>query len=318
SVNGGIKHILSIEAKSFLQMGKVVDHLHSCVETILVVTASDPYLVVTDCLELLDSHRMLDIPQLKYSTDELPYHNAYLRLTNTKIPFYASTNYEKVDLPIMLDVGGNVGWFSFLSVAHGVEVYVFELCKSSVLNGWSLSSNPEDNQVHPCLKGVGDIHGIQEDMFRINLRNPGSFSFLEEAAQQSKAQTMEGGKLQLVTLNALVGGQNWLANDEGSTATVIAILKVDVEGLKLKVLLGAKKLLRSHKVRYIFMEWKKTLVSQDWDDMCSILLDSGYELYKTGMWMGPSDVVMAKYADETELAEYMGDLSAKSKVLGHQ
>ena len=98
SVNGGIKHILSIEAKSFLQMGKVVDHLHSCVETILVITASDPYLVVTDCLELLDSHRMLDIPQLKYSTDELPYHNAYLRLTNTKIPFYASTNYEKVDL----------------------------------------------------------------------------------------------------------------------------------------------------------------------------------------------------------------------------
>jgi hypothetical protein len=86
---------------------------------------------------------------------------------------------------------------------------------------------------------------------------------------------------------------------------VIPILKIDVEGLEFKVLLGAKKLLQSHKVRYIFMEWKKTLVSQNWGGMSSILLDSGYELYKTGTWLGPSDIVTAKYENGTELAAYV-------------
>ena len=85
----------------------------------------------------------------------------------------------------MLDVGGNVGWFSMVAAAHGAEVFVFEpnvvnmvrLCESSVLNGWTLSSNPSYNQVHPYLKGVTDKHGSQEVMYKIDPKNPGSFSF---------------------------------------------------------------------------------------------------------------------------------------------
>ncbi|KAL3789528.1 hypothetical protein ACHAW5_007756 [Stephanodiscus triporus] len=352
SASAGIKKTLNLEAKSILPLVGFGDNLRNKPSTYhhagrtSFTTAMDLNLVPNDCLELLDSHRKLEISQLKNHTDDKPHHKSYLRLTNTKIPFYLSTNDEKVDYvrkdflfmqsmslemqsileevttemkangnlkrPIMLDIGGNVGWFSMLSAAHGAEVFVFEpnvvnmvrLCESSVLNGWSISPNPEHNQVHPFLKGVGDVHGLQEEMFAIDGSNPGSFSFSQEAGEQAGAKRAAGGALQLVTLDALAQDQNWLGDNKAGTAT-IAILKIDVEGLELKVLLGAKKLLRSQKVRYIFMEWKKTLKSQNWEDMCSILLDYGYELFKTGTWLGPSDVVTVKYGSVAELVAYV-------------
>lgn len=371
SAGSGIRKTLDLEEESFLPLkgfgdgirNVLVDYTPSTedVERISSTTPTDPYLEPVDCLELLDSHRKRKIVQLSEHTDELPYHKSYLRLTDTTIPFYLSTNdplvdYVRADIfiyglyyerlmsiemqsileeisaemkasgnlkrPIMLDIGGNVGWFSMLSAALGAEVFVFEpnvvnmvrLCESSVLNGWSSSPNPEDNRVHPFLKGVGDVHGLQEEIFAIDPGNPGSFSFSKEAAGKSNAKKAEVGKLQLVTLDALAGDQNWLADDEDSMATKIAILKIDVEGLELRVLKGAKQLLRSHKVLYIFMEWKKNLKSQNWEEMCSILLDSGYELFKTGAWLGPSDVVTAKFPNGIELADYVTSTSEEADI----
>ena len=211
------------------------------------------------CLELLDSYRKKEIVQLKEHTT---YHKSYVRLMKTEIPFYLSTSDKSVDViraemfdkgdyyeeimtttmqtilkgvskrigthsamkkrPVMLDIGGNVGWFSMLSAAHGAEVFVFEpnvvnmvrLCESSVLNGWSPSSNPADNQVHPYMKGVNDIHGTQGLMYKVDPANPGSFSFSEE--QAAGGTSLVEGELQLVTLDALAQGQHWL-EDKDST-----------------------------------------------------------------------------------------------------
>ena len=313
-------------------------------------TAADPNLEPVDCLELLDSYRKGEIAQLRDHSDLLPYHKSYVRLTTTEIPFYLSTSdanvdhiragifksgdyYEKVMTetmqtiirgvsdrmkarnhkirPIMLDVGGNVGWFSMVSAAHGAEVFVFEpnvvnmvrLCESSVLNGWTASPNPSHNRVHPYLKGVGDEHGSREVMYKVDPKNPGSFSFSKEtaenyASQFGKADAL-GDRLQLVTLDALARDQNWLVDDNATTT--IAILKIDVEGLELKVLMGAQKLLKSHKVEYIFLEWKKDQVN-NWEAMSTILLRSGYVLYKFGALFGPREFVTTKYANGKELA----------------
>ena len=195
--------------------------------------------------------------------------------------------------PVMLDVGGNVGWFSMLSAAHGAEVFVFEpnvvnmvrLCESSVLNGWSPSSNPAYNQVHPYMKGVNDVHGIQKVMYKVDAANPGSFSFSEKYA--AEGLSLVEGELQLVTLDALAQSQHWLDDKDSA---IIAILKIDVEGLELKVLTGAQKLLNSHKIQYIFLEWKMDQVER-WGAMATILLDAGYVLYKFGGWMGPENFV---------------------------
>ena len=95
------------------------------------------------------------------------------------------------------------------------------------------------------------------------------------------------GELQLVTLDALAQSQHWLDDKDSA---IIAILKIDVEGLELKVLTGAQKLLNSHKIQYIFLEWKIDQVER-WGAMATILLDAGYVLYKFGGWMGPENFV---------------------------
>jgi len=325
-------------------------------------TTADPYLEPVDCLALLNSYRSQEIAQLKDHTADLPYHKSYVRLTKTDTPFYVSTSDGKVDKfrvgifqngdyyesdmskamqtilkgavsdrmdntnqkrrPIMLDVGGNVGWFSMLSAAHGAEVFVFEpnvvnmirLCESSVLNGWSSSSNPANNQVHPYLKGVNDVHGEELVMYKVDPSNPGSFSFSKETAEHyeskfGKAGTIEE-KLQLVTLDALAQDQHWL--DENNDTT-IAILKIDVEGLELKVLTGAQELLNSHKVQYIFLEWKITEVHR-WEGMATILLNAGYVLYKIGGHQGPKDVVNTQYANGTELVKGVESIAKKRKL----
>ena len=221
--------------------------------------------------------------------------------------------------PIMLDVGGNVGWFSMLSAAHGAEVFVFEpnvvnmirLCESSVLNGWTLSSDPMRNIVHPYLKGVSDTHGSQEVMYKVDPRNPGSFSFSKEnadshASRFGEVDTLEDGdKLQLITLDALALDQRWLDDDNNTT---IAILKIDVEGLEMKVLLGARKLLMSRKVQDIFLEWKRSQVHR-WEEMSEILLQSGYVIYKYGGGGGPNMLVTTKYANGKELAKGIAAIS---------
>lgn len=100
SADAGIKDTSTMYEGTFLPIDEVGDHLRLRSDRgkrLSIAAPTDPYLAPTDCLELLDSHRKLEIPQLKVNTDELPYHKSYLRLTNTEIPFYASTNDEKVD-----------------------------------------------------------------------------------------------------------------------------------------------------------------------------------------------------------------------------
>lgn len=317
-------------------------------------TKLDPFLEPVSCLELLDSYRKKQIVQLK---DHITYHKSYVRLMKTDIPFYLSTSDKTVDAiraemfdkgdyyeeimtttmqtimqgvskrigthstikkrPVMLDVGGNVGWFSMLSAAHGAEVFVFEpnvvnmvrLCESSVLNGWSPSSNPAYNQVHPYMKGVNDVHGIQKVMYKVDAANPGSFSFSEKYA--AEGLSLVEGELQLVTLDALAQSQHWLDDKDSA---IIAILKIDVEGLELKVLTGAQKLLNSHKIQYIFLEWKMDQVER-WGAMATILLDAGYVLYKFGGWMGPENFVTDNKMQNnvTELVNNLAQIAVDGK-----
>jgi hypothetical protein len=111
----------------------------------------------------------------------------------------------------------------------------------------------------------------------------------------------------LISLDALAMDQRWLDDDDHRT---IAILKIDVEGLELEVLSGARKLLMSHKVQYIFLEWKNSQV-HNWEKMSTILLQSGYVMYKFGGGQGPDKLVTIEYANGAELAK---GIAAISKV----
>ncbi|KAL7540835.1 hypothetical protein ACHAXR_010415 [Thalassiosira sp. AJA248-18] len=319
------------------------------------IPTKDPFLEPLDCLELLDSYRNKDLSQLKDHTVEHPYHKSYVRLTSTKISFYISTSDVKVDRmrvtvfdsgdyyetvmsssmqtilleeserlkstnqqqkrPIMLDIGGNIGWFSLLAAAHDAEVFVFEpnvvnmvrFCESLVLNQWVSSSNPGANRVHPFLKGLSDKRA-QHKMYKVDPENPGSFSFSKEAAEAGArlygpTEVLEGEPMQLVTLDALAQDQGWISNNGENRDVRISILKIDVEGLELKVLQGARELLKSKKVKNIYLELKSDQKVEEWERIFSILIDdSGYKLHKLGDHTGPTDRLTDQYRNGKELA----------------
>lgn len=175
-------------------------------------------------------------------------------------------------------------------------------CESAVLNRFVTSADPRTNRVHPFLVGVSDTHGTSTTMYKYKSNNPGSFTFSESVG--GNKPELEGGTLPLVTLDALALDQGWL--EESNENTRIALLKIDVEGLELNVMRGAEKLLKSKLVKNIFMELKWT--GKPMEEMCSIFIESGYQLYKVGDSKGPTELVETVYDNAETLAN---DVRAK-------
>ena len=117
-------------------------------------------------------------------------------------------------------------------------------CESVVLNGWDVQQQRDGSTyVVPYLKGVSDVHGIQQTFYAVNGLNPGSYSFSQNAVdnwnRNYETNATEIGSLSLISLDTLAEEQGWL-----ETKPSIGFLKIDVEGLEAAVIRGATKLLQ--------------------------------------------------------------------------
>jgi FkbM family methyltransferase len=203
---------------------------------------------------------------------------------------------------VMLDIGANVGWFSLLAASHGAEVFAFEpnvinvvrFCESQLLNGWSLAENFEsNNRIHTYLNGVGSEHGKTLIMYTPDPNNPGSHTFNKDLAEEhflrrksdGDLQKLDGGKLPIITLDALAQDQGWLSNQN---EVKITLMKMDIEGLEPVALAGSKKLLRAKIIENVLMEFNGDLPNSDWISLVKTLFDCGYKLYKIGDHRGPN------------------------------
>lgn len=202
---------------------------------------------------------------------------------------------------VMLDVGANIGWFSLLAASYGAEVFAFEpnvinmvrFCESQLLNGWSLAQNSEQNNlIHSYLKGVGSIHGQSLSMYTPDPNNPGSHTFVQDLAKDhfvkrntdGDLQTLDGGKLPIVTLDALAKDQGWLSTNK---PIEIALMKMDIEGMERVALDGAQKLLKTNIIENILIEFNADSSRADWVSLLESLFSSGYTLFKIGDHRGP-------------------------------
>jgi hypothetical protein len=128
--------------------------------------------------------------------------------------------------------------------------------------------------------------------------------FPDEAAarRENASYTLK----RLVTLDSLAVERGWIPKQEeeeeeggsthstrnsnsGTSQTPIAILKIDVEGQEHRVLAGARRLLRSGRVRNVFMEVSARTPSEVRDSRAGlrVLEEAGYALVGQGGWMGP-------------------------------
>jgi FkbM family methyltransferase len=211
----------------------------------------------------------------------------------------------------VIDVGGNIGWFSLLSAANGAEVSTFEpnpnnylrTCESMRLNGWLPCSsstggclNPGESNleelnsnIHIYPYGVSDREG--ELYFEAHEHNPG-------ASKVIRYETNTTQVLRVVSLDYLAKELGWLDSD-------ISILKIDVEGEELGVFRGAKELLRSQRVQNLFMEGTGTnrMLQNRLKEIMGLLLESGYQVHKIGGFRGPSNP-MPPVPDGTKIVDH--------------
>jgi FkbM family methyltransferase len=221
---------------------------------------------------------------------------------------------------VVLDVGANIGYFTLVSLAieGDHEVHSFEpnpanllrLCESLQLNNWTYPNR----QHYLHSSGVSDSLGLLP--FAPEPLNPGMGRFFEDEAsarQEGVTYTLK----KLLTLDLLAVERGWIPREDsnivngrsngksnggggdissggtGSNGAYISILKIDVEGQEHRVLAGARRLLKSHQVKNLFMEVSVRTLGEKNDSRTGLktLVDAGYVLVGQGGWMGPVEQV---------------------------
>jgi FkbM family methyltransferase len=236
-------------------------------------------------------------------------HNAFVHILsqlNANRPAQPTPEAQPV---VVMDVGMNIGYYSLLAARMGVvdRVVAFEINPTNVLRMCeSLRLNDSfQNYSHENGNGgsspVVDIYrrgvsNVNDQTLVVHVpSNPGQASMKTldttdtttpaTSAASTTASAASSSLVTTITLDTYAQQQGWLSGDESSSATassttttpLIAILKIDVEGLEPQVLLGATKLMQSRLVRNVLTEFRdlNSAVSRQ---ALQLLLEAGYRL----------------------------------------
>ena len=170
-------------------------------------------------------------------------------------------------LPLMLDIGMNIGWVSLYTRAHGHDIAAFEpnptmflrVCESLEYNKWD-----KDEGVTLWNYGLG----VQAGVFNLTLgNNPGGSSFHADRLAPKFRKTLP---VSVVALDTIAIQEGWLDRK-------ISLAKIDVEGFESYVFQGGKKLFYNGNVENILMENSITDIAVV-GQMVDMLYDAGYRV----------------------------------------
>lgn len=250
-----------------------------------------------------------DLDRARRTSCELGYY--YEKHLSQRIVEVFKKKAQNGEESIMLDVGGNIGWFSLLAAAHGAsKVFTLEpnpsnvvrICESLSLNHWGDDGTGQRKKptVIPFMKGAG-AKDEKLRLYRTSETNPGLFSFSEKRASMLLGKDSFVDDIDVVTLDTFAEERGWF-----KTRPSIGFFKLDVEGYEARIMEGGKKLFKSGVVEWFSVEVKtgeKMLNKKDKRIMMEVLFKSGYELHMHGGYRGPNSVVEKKYATWEDLAE---------------
>lgn len=226
----------------------------------------------------------------------------------------------------VMDVGGNIGWFTLLSRSMGFSVETFEpmkrnsarLCESLRLNRWT---NDVETTLGTARRYV-NVHDVAlgetetSQQFNFHPVNPGEGSLHDIVGLDTKWKDSNAKRSDIVTvatLDSFARGRGWF-----DVPIEIAILKVDIEGYEPNVFAGAKQLLASHMIQNILLEMSpnKPLHNEISNiEMLTTMFDAGYKLHKVGYYMGPKNPNPFPHASSTRiLAEKLVNMTMKHNV----
>jgi FkbM family methyltransferase len=204
----------------------------------------------------------------------------------------------------VVDVGGNIGWFTMASAASGHHVDVFEpnkiniirQCQSMWLNRWGdaeedeiIARTEKKGSINICPFGVGA--NTTTMTFYVG-KNPGKATMVRSMLPKKK-RLRETSTIHVVTLDSLEQDMGWFENK-----IPIAILKLDVEAFEPSVFVGAKRLVSKGLIWNILMEVSGQHDNTENAAMLQRIVDSGYRLHQIGGPEGPSKGSNIPLSDE--------------------
>jgi FkbM family methyltransferase len=222
-------------------------------------------------------------------------------------------NNVTLSLPMVVDVGANIGYYSILSTVRQHAVVSFEinptnlirLCESIHWNQQHHHSrqNPQTmdyNQMTSSLpirlfrNGVSNRHNETVQVV-VPKRNPGEAlvqPVLDQPNQYQhhQAATLYHSMTTTITLDDFAREHGWFTDGTPTNNHVdIAILKIDTEGHEPYILEGAQQLLRSGMVRNVLMEYRTSCRMP----VINYLLNAGYVLvYDPSQYVTTSPTTM--------------------------
>lgn len=164
---------------------------------------------------------------------------------------------------VLLDIGANIGWYTFMFAAHGHRVIAVEpMTSNRDLMHATLCQNPElKNNVHILAAALTDSAKRGQTCSILSAKtNSGdgilacSDSEIKKIRETAEEPHFVREKVPLTTFDALIKEQPDVIGDR------IDVVKIDVEGQECNVLAGSSKTISRFQPKYFMVEarlWKQ-------------------------------------------------------------
>ena len=188
---------------------------------------------------------------------------------------YKITNSEDI---VILDIGGNVGWYPSLLGRYGYTILSFEAFeKNYYISKKNYCYLNKNSNVIIITKGLGTENKTCNYFSQKN--NEGNGMVICEKKDNlfdKKLSFVKVGEVEITTLNSFIP---YISDKK------IALMKLDVEGYELKVLEGGKDLITKYHVPFIVLEFTPSFFKeQDSDpkELIKLFVDNGYKISLDG------------------------------------
>jgi FkbM family methyltransferase len=189
---------------------------------------------------------------------------------NTLLPYWKTKTFVESKDDVFVDAGANIGSCSLLMAANDIKTFSFEPQPNNLLY-FRKSLNRANFRKHITLNeyGLGSVAGIHKFFYEGN--NQGN-SVIDKFVPDFNS-TVTGGSysIRIKTLDEVFSDNK----------KIIRLMKMDVQGYEMKLLRGAKKLLKSNLIKMVSFELaQKWLMAQGTSskELCQFFLDAGFAL----------------------------------------
>lgn len=194
---------------------------------------------------------------------------------------------------IVFDIGCNIGYYSLVASKYSKNVYSFDGNKINIdlLNKSLLSNNITNINTYEKIISDEEVSYKAANNVTIFGQNIGGLSFVK--SENSSDDTS-------ILLDNFIE-ENKIEN--------IDLMKIDIEGGKLKALKGCIKSLNSNKIKNIIIEISPYL-NNDSYDILKILENAGYKLYNIPLKETGEYIYNSTFVDELKSNNYIRDINS--------